>query len=160
VRLTGAGSNIAITNNVIHDLTGENAMGISVYGTSTTAAFSDLTIDGNDIHDCMPSGSEALTLDGNVTNFTVTNNLVHDVNNIGIALIGGEKDITPDPTLVARNGTVSGNTVYHARSNYGGGFAGGIYIDGGSDIVLEDNVCYENDLGIEVGAENKGIIAH
>src|SRR5205823_6957734 len=130
VRLTGAGSNITITNNVIHDLTGENAMGVSVYGTSTTAAFSDLTIDGNDIHDCMAAASEALTLVGNVTQFAVTNNVVHDINNIGIDLAGGEKDINPDPTLVARNGEVSGNTVYHARSIYGGGFAGGIYIDG------------------------------
>ena len=46
-----------------------------------------------------------------------------------------------------------------ARSSYGGGFAGGIYVDGGRDIVIENNVVTECDLGIEIGAENAGIVA-
>jgi hypothetical protein len=132
-------------------------MGITVYGTSEAAPISDLVIDGNQIFRCQPAQSEALTLNGNVTNFQVSNNVVRDVNNIGIDLIGGERDI--NPSQVARNGLVRGNTVLHARADYGGGFAAGIYVDGGRDITVEDNFVAGCDLGIEVGAENPGIVA-
>lgn len=158
IRIVGAGSHIELRDNVIHDMRGESAMGITVYGTSTSSPISNLVIEGNHIYDCEPSPSEALTLNGNVKGFQVVDNLVHDVNNIGIDLIGGEKDINPNQKLVARQGVVRGNTVHHARSNYGGGFAGGIYVDGGRNIVIEGNTSYENDLGIEIGAENKGIV--
>ena len=119
VRILGSGSNIEIRNNRIHDIRGRSAMGITVYGTAPTP-ISNLIIDGNQIYDCEPANSETLTLNGNVTDFQVTNNLVRDVNNIGIVFIGGERDIQPDPTKVARNGECRGNQVYHANSNYGG----------------------------------------
>ncbi len=158
VRVLGSGSHIEIRSNRIHDIRDQNAMGITVYGTEASP-ISDLVIDANEIYDCEPAPSEALTLNGNVTDFAVTNNVVHDVDNIGIDLIGGETDIQPDPTKVARNGVVRRNSVARARSSYGGGFAGGIYVDGGKDIVIENNVVTESDLGIEIGAENSGIIA-
>jgi hypothetical protein len=81
------------------------------------------------------------------------------VNNIGIDLIGGERDINPNQALVARNGVVRGNRVANARANYGGGFAAGIYVDGGRDIVVEDNIVTGSNLGLEVGAENHGVVA-
>jgi len=56
-------------------------------------------IDGNEVYDCDPAPSEALTLNGNVDGFQVTNNVVHDVNTIGIDAIGGERDIQPDQNL-------------------------------------------------------------
>jgi parallel beta-helix repeat protein len=59
---------------------------------------------------------------------------------------------------VARNGLVRGNTVMRARSSYGGRFAAGIYVDGGRDIVIENNVVSGCDLGIEIGAENPGLL--
>lgn len=158
IRVIGAGSHIELRQNRIHDIRDTNAMGITVFGTEP-APISNLVIDGNEIWDCEPAPSEALTLNGNVTDFEVTNNVVRDVDNIGIDAIGGETDIQPDPTKVARNGVFRGNTVIRARSSYGGGFAGGIYIDGGRDIVIENNVVTESDLGIEVGAENNGITA-
>jgi hypothetical protein len=156
VRVLGSGSHIEIRNNRIHDMRGDHAMGITVYGTAATP-ISDLIIDGNEIYDCEPFQSEALTLNGNVTNFQVTNNIVRDVNNIGIDFIGGESDIQPDVTKVARNGIVRGNTVLRANEQ-GGGYAGGIYVDGGKDILIERNVVSGSDLGIEIGAENSGII--
>jgi hypothetical protein len=158
IRVTGAGSHVELRQNRIHDIRGRNAMGITVYGTEA-AAISDLVIDGNEIFDCDPAPSEALTLNGNVDGFQVTNNVVRDVNNIAIDLIGGERDIQPDQNLVARNGVVRGNQVMRARSSYGGGFAGGIYVDGGRAIVVENNLVTESDLGLEVGAENSGIVA-
>lgn len=155
VRIVGGGDHIEIRDNRIHDIRGNNAMGITVYGTAATP-ISALVIDSNEIHDCEPAPSEALTLNGNVTDFEVTNNDVHDVDNIGIDFIGGETDIQPDATKVARSGVCRGNRVTRARSSYGGGFAGGIYVDGGRDIVIERNVVTESDLGLEVGAENHG----
>jgi cysteine-rich repeat protein len=155
VRVLGSGSHVEIRDNRIHDIRGQDAMGITVYGTEPIS-ISNLVIDGNEIHDCEPARSEALTLNGNVEIFAVTNNIVRDVNNIGIDFIGGETDIQPDPSKVARNGVCSGNQVYRARSSYGGGYAGGIYVDGGRDIVIERNIVSECDLGIEIGAENAG----
>ncbi|HEY0301049.1 MAG TPA: right-handed parallel beta-helix repeat-containing protein, partial [Rhizomicrobium sp.] len=156
VRILGAGTHLEIRDNRIHNVRGSDAMGITVYGISPSP-ISDLIIDGNQIYDCDPFQSEALTLNGNVTNFAVTNNLVRDVNNIGIDFIGGETDLQPDPTKVARNGVCRGNTVLRANQQ-GGGFAGGIYVDGGRDIVIERNLVIGSDLGIEIGAENAGIV--
>jgi len=157
VRIIGAGSFLEIRNNIIHDIRGSNAMGITVYGTESTP-ISNLIIDSNEIYDCEPAQSEALVLNGNITGFEVTNNLVRDVNNIGIDFIGGESWVNDDPTLVARNGICSGNQVYNANSSYGGGYAGGIYVDGGKDIMIENNIVSGCDLGIEIGAENSGTI--
>ena len=157
VRIVGAGSHIEIRDCEIHEVRGADAMGITVYGTSTTASISDLVIDGNEIHDCDPAQSEALTLNGNVELFEVTNNIVRDVNNIGIDFIGGETDI--NPLFVARNGVCRGNTVERARANYGGGYGAGIYVDGAQDIIIEGNRVTECDLGIEIGAENVGFDA-
>ncbi len=156
VRVIGAGSHIEILDNQIHDMRGQHAMGITVYGTEPQP-ISDLLIDGNEIYDCEPFSSEALVVNANVTDFVVSNNLVRDVNNIGIDFIGGETDINPDPSLVARNGVCSGNTVLRARAP-GEGYAGGIYVDGGRDLVIERNRVAECDLGIEIGAENAGTV--
>ena len=133
-------------------------MGITVYGNSITP-ITNLIIDGNEIYDCEPAQSEALVLNGNVSGFLVTSNYVHDVNNIGLDFIGGEA-MCPDPAQdAARNGVVRWNRVARSRSNYGGGFGAGIYVDGGRDIIIENNTVTESDLGLEVGAENPGIIA-
>src|SRR5207302_909819 len=66
-----------------------NAFGIAVYGSSTTPA-TDIVIDSNNVHDLKTGSSESVVLNGNVTNFQVTNNTVHDNNNIGIDFIGFE----------------------------------------------------------------------
>lgn len=157
IRLVGASTGVELRGNVIHDMRGRDAMGITVYGTSTDAPISKLVVDGNVIYRCDPARSEALTLNGNVTDFVVSNNLVRDVNNIGIDIIGGEGAI--NPVFGARNGVVRGNTVIRARSDYDGGFGAGIYVDGGKDIVVENNTVTQCDLGIEVGAENPGVVA-
>ena len=159
VRITGSGAHIEIRQNRIHDVRGVDAMGITVYGTSPTAPLSDLVIDGNEIYDIEPAHSEALTLNGNIERFAVTNNIVRDVNNIGIDFIGGEVEINSDPTKVPRDGVCRFNHVFRARANYGGGFAAGIYVDGGRDILVENNVVSGSDMGIEVGAENAGVVA-
>ncbi len=153
IRIIGNGTDIEVRDNVIHDVRGNNAMGITVYATDASP-IQNLTIDGNEIYDCEPEPSEALVVNGNVTDFVISDNYVHDVNNIAIDMIGGETDIQPDSNLVARNGVCRGNLVERC----GSGFSGGIYIDGGRDITIENNVVSECDLGIEVAAENAGIL--
>ncbi len=156
IRILGAGSHLEVRANRIHDMRGQNAMGITVYATEPVA-ISDLVIDGNEVYDCEPATSEAIVLNGNVDGFVVSDNWVHDVDNIGIDCIGGESDIQPDDTKVCRNGVIRGNRVERARSSYGGGFAAGIYVDGGRDVVIENNVVTQCDVGMEIGAENAAI---
>ena len=155
IRVEGECAGIEIRDNKVHNVRGQHAMGITVYGTSSAKPITGLVIDGNEIYDCDPAESEALVLNGNIDGFEVTNNVVRDVNNIGIDFIGGEKSICKDTSLVARNGVCRGNRVERARSSYGGGFAAGIYVDGGKDILIEKNVVTQCDMGIEIGAENK-----
>jgi hypothetical protein len=164
VLVQGFGSHILVQNNIIHAILGSYANGIAVYGGSQTTPLAAVTLDGNQVYNCDPAQSESVTLDGNVTGFQVTNNVVHDCNNIGIDMVGGEAwvfNLTGHPLglPVARNGLCSHNTVYKTHANYGGGYAGGIYVDGGKNITVSDNVSYQNDLGLEVGAENNGYIA-
>ncbi len=158
IRLEGSGTHIELRGNKIHNVTGRDAMGITVYGTSGTAPFADLVIDGNEIYNCQPAPSEALTLNGNVSGFQIANNYVHDVNNIGIDMIGGEGICPVRANDAARGGICRGNRVERARSNYGGGYGAGIYVDGGRDIVIERNRVSQSDLGIEIGCENRGFV--
>ncbi|MBI2442032.1 MAG: right-handed parallel beta-helix repeat-containing protein [Lentisphaerae bacterium] len=155
IRLLGACQNIEILSNVIHDLRGANAMAITVYGTASTPA-TNIIIRGNQVYNCDPAPSEAIVLNGNIAGFEVALNTVHDVNNIGIDLIGGEADLSPYG--VCRNGVCRQNRVYRARASYEDGYAAGIYVDGGQNIVVERNCIYECDLGLEVGAENSGVV--
>jgi parallel beta-helix repeat protein len=157
IRVQGAGTHIEIRNCRVHEIRGKDAMGITVYGDQETP-LSNITIDGNEVFNCDPARSEALTLNGNITGFRVTNNVVRDMNNIGIDFIGGEQWANKDRTKVVRDGVCSGNRVMRCRSNYEDGYAAGIYVDGGRDIVIEKNTVTECDLGIEIGAENRGTV--
>ncbi|EJQ03209.1 hypothetical protein IE3_05580 [Bacillus cereus BAG3X2-1] len=101
--------------------------------------------------------SEAIAVNENVDSFEVTNNKVHD-NNIGIVLIGHES-ISPVAALdQARNGIIRNNIVHYNSSfkntSYNEYSADGIYVDGGKEIIIEQNQNYENDLGIEVAFVN------
>ena len=164
--VSGSGSNIQILNNVIHNIvtTSEasgNAFGIAVYGTAAPASLDSITISGNQVYNLKTGQSESVNVDGNVTNFVITNNSIHDNDNIGIDVIGFE-GVSPDPSFdYARNGTVAGNTVYNisAINNPGEGNqydANGIYVDGGSQVVIEHNLIHHVDIGIEMASEHQG----
>ncbi len=168
IYITGTSNHIEIRNNKIHDIAnnadppGRDAHGIAVYGNNITDSIYSIKIDGNELYNLTLGSSEALVLNGNVSDFQVTNNTVHDADNIGIDCIGFEQ-VCPNPDLdQARNGTVAGNTVYNITSynnpsygvhQYG---AGGIYVDGGKDITVEKNTVYNSDIGVELSSEHKG----
>ncbi|AXR16960.1 MULTISPECIES: right-handed parallel beta-helix repeat-containing protein [unclassified Bacillus (in: firmicutes)] len=166
IYITGTGSNIEIRNNYIHHIEANvkngNAHGIAVYGTSSNAQnnLNHIVIDNNEVANLKLGLSEAIAVNGNVDSFEVTDNKVHDNNNIGIVLIGHE-GVSPVAALdQARNGIVRNNIVHHNSSfnntSYNEYSADGIYVDGGKEIIIEQNQSYENNLGIEVAIEHAG----
>lgn len=85
--------------------------------------------------------SEAISVNGNVDSFEVTNNKVHDNDNIGIVLIGHE-GVSPVAALdQARNGIVRNNIVHHNsffnNTSYIDYSADGIYVDDGKEIIIK-----------------------
>jgi hypothetical protein len=119
-----------------------------------------LIIDGNEVHHLKTGSSESLVVNGNVTNFRITHNIVHDNNNIGIDVIGFERT-APDPAVdQARDGVVSNNLVYNITSRGNPAYrndesSDGIYVDGGTRILIEQNVMHDVDFGIELASEHK-----
>ncbi len=133
----------------------DNANGIIVVGRHTvaTSAISSLLITGNEIFNCVTGYSEAMTITGNVDGFTVSNNSVHDITNIGIVMAGRYAWANTNILVnKARNGKVEGNSTYRCNSPVA--TSAGIYVDGGESIVLERNKSYENGVGFSIGCEN------
>jgi len=141
-----------------------NAFGIAVYGNSAKGGITHLTIDHNEVRNTKTGNSETVTINGNVDGFAVTNNMVHDVNNIGIDCIGFEGTSPIKGQDQARNGYVGLNTVYNVTSILNPSYSGsqsadGIYVDGGASIVIERNIVHNSDIGIEVTSEHGGKVA-
>jgi hypothetical protein len=172
INVIGSGSHIELLKNNVHHIEnnfegrdapgrGGNGFGIAVYGTDAKTPITDLIIDGNEVHHLKTGSSESLVVNGNVTNFRITHNVVHDNNNIGIDVIGFERT-APDPAIdQARDGVVSGNLVYNITSRgnpaYGNDQSSdGIYVDGGTRILIEQNVMHDVDFGIELASEHRG----
>jgi hypothetical protein len=171
IDVMGAGSHIELLKNNVHHIeqtfpgrdhpgSGGNGFGIAVYGTDAKTPISELVIDGNEVHHLQTGSSESLVVNGNVTNFRITHNVVHDNNNIGIDVIGFERT-APDPTVdQARDGVVSGNLVYNIHSRGNPAYqneenSDGIYVDGGTRILIEQNIMHDDDFGIELASEHK-----
>jgi hypothetical protein len=171
INVFGSGSHIELLHNNVHHIQqtfqgrdapgrGGNGFGIAVYGTDARAPITDLIIDGNQVHHLKTGSSESLVVNGNVTNFRIAHNVIHDNNNIGIDVIGFEHT-APDPAVdQARDGIVSENLVYDITSRgnpaYGNDQSSdGIYVDGGTRILIERNVLHDVDFGIELASEHK-----
>lgn len=172
ISVMGGGSHIELLKNNVHHIentfpgrdrpgSGGNGFGIAVYGTDAKTPISDLVIDGNEVHHLKTGSSESLVVNGNVTNFRITHNVVHDNNNIGIDVIGFERT-APDPAVdQAREGVVSENLVYNITSKGNPAYgqdqsSDGIYVDGGTRILIERNVMHDVDFGIELASEHQG----
>ena len=163
VWITGSGTGVQLLNNLVHNITttvekNGNAFGIAAYGTSQTP-ISYLVISGNEVYDLKTGESESVNVDGNVTYFAITDNLVHDNDNIGIDAIGYE-GVGPVGYDEAMYGEISGNTVYNISGidNAGEGDsydADGLYCDGCAYVTFENNLIHNVDYGIEVASEHK-----
>ncbi len=184
IYITGSGTGVRLVRNKVHHIYQSNTVlgnaqangfGIAVYGNSGAAAIDQLVFDGNEVYDLRTGQSESFTINGNVTNFQVINNTVHDCNNIGIDFIGFEQSGVSDTVDFARNGVVRGNQVYNIDSQfnpgYGGNFTGtfatqddrnatraapGIYVDGGASITVERNHVHDCNIGMSFSSEAFG----
>ncbi len=126
---------------------------------------SDIIIDGCEVYGNDTHGNEQMTIYGDVHNFQVTNNIIHDGTNINFDIIG-QHLYEGEEFGIPTNGLIKGNITYNS------GDGDGIYVDGGGDptlednIVIEDNISYSNSYcGItagneheEAGEENGGIL--
>ncbi len=124
------------------------------FGAAQANAITNLVIDSCEFANNITGFSEALSLDGNIDGFTITNNKVHDNMNIGIAAIGHYGVSSNSAVDQARNGLIRGNTCFNNISDYA--TSAGIYVDGGKDIKIDRNITYQNGYGIEVGHEENG----
>lgn len=129
-----------------------NAQSFIAYGGN--GGITNITIDSCKVFNNILGFSEAMTLDGNVDGFTIKNCEIHDNTNIGID-IAGNYQVSSNPTTDhARNGWLFNNTCYKNVSLVA--TSAGIYVDGGQNVLIEKNKCYENGNGIEIGCEENG----
>lgn len=171
IYVEGASHHLEIRNNIIHDIisTGSNggAHGMGIFGTDATTAIHTLTIDNNEIYDCTLRWSEAMVLNGNVRDFVVSNNSVHDVDNISYDFIGFEGECgacgTSDQNNLdqARDGQVFNNIAFNVDTKDNPVYnnersAAGFYVDGGKDIVFDRNIAHHCNLGFELASEHNG----
>ncbi len=164
IYLHGTCRDIEIRGNNIHDIANHfangDAFGFVAYG-DTVAPITGLVVADNEVHHCSTGNSETLTINGNVVGFRITGNRIHHNTNIGIDIIGYEATC-PDPAQDrARSGVVRANTVWECTSTANPAYnnlpaAGGIYVDGGTDILIENNTSYQNDIGLELTSEHTG----
>lgn len=173
--MEGTCTQVEFSNNKVHDIKNNDtcnqndgsicyvgAHAIGVFGT-TLAGITDVVFDNNEVYDNILMSSEAFVINGNVNGFIQTNNYVHDNNNIGFDYIGFENECSScGETDRVRNGVVRGNISENNLSNrnnpwYGDeASAGGFYVDGGEDILFENNISFGNNIGIEVASEHDG----
>ncbi len=165
IYVTGAGRDIQISNCYILNIgwttvktafpsSNDNANPLVVVGNQADS-IQNLLISGNQIYNCITGYSEGMAVNGNVSNFEISGNTVHDITNIGI-VCAGHYSWTGAPAAVnqARNGLVKLNNVYKCVSPVA--VSAGIYVDGGKNIVVERNRSYSNGTGFSVGCENDG----
>lgn len=172
--MDGTCNTVEFSNNKIHDIKNNDtcsqnngsscyvgAHAIGVFGTTSTG-ITNVIFDNNEVYNNVLMSSEAFVINGNVDGFTQTNNYVHDNNNIGFDYIGYEGECgSCNNTDRARNGYVKGNKAENNSSVgnpwYGNeASAGGFYVDGGENILFENNISTGNDMGFEVASEHNG----
>ncbi len=172
IRVEAGANNIKIINCKIHDIgyktypkgsdpdSHYNGHGIWIGSQKKGGAeINGVYIYNCEIYNLKIGNSESLVLNGNVTNFQIINNYIHDCDNIGIDIIGYEAG-NFSSTNRARNGLIKGNIVKNISSKnnytYKDCCAGGIYVDGGTDVEIQNNLIIDCDIGIEVASEHEG----
>lgn len=163
----GAGSNIEILNNHIHNIVqtlgscnAANALAVAFYGTQAPAAINNVTLSGNEIDHNTTGCSENVSFDGNVQYWVQANNSVHDGDNIGLDNIGFE-GVSPNVAYdQARDGWVFGNTIYNISSTTNPVYhnqvgADAYYCDGCTRVIVERNLIHDSDLS-EMASEHSG----
>lgn len=132
---------------------GSNA--IYVVGSSTTP-IDNIVIKNCKCEDIAAGYSEVISFEGNITNYLIENVMITSNNvksNIGICICGNQGTCKDKKLDRPRNGTIRYCNVSKCESPYDPDSAYGIYVDGGEDILIENNTVSLCEGGIEVGAE-------
>ena len=129
-----------------------NAHVILANGNSDTPE-KDITVRDNQIYHCDTGWSESITMTGNIDEFTIKGNWIHDVTNIAIDAVGFYSCGCTIPSMnQARNGIIFENRVSNVVCPYAS--CSGIYVDGARNITIEQNTIHNSQYGIEIGCEN------
>ncbi len=168
IHVVGNSSHINIRNNEIHNMhwtidaaaasapaPSDNLNPIVIVGDNIDA-MTHISISDNKVHNLTTGYSEAIKIAGNVDGFTVENNEVFDISNIGIVAAGNYAWVgLADPRLnQARNGTIRNNATYRCVSPVAA--SAGIYVDGAKNITVSNNYSHHNTVGFSVGSEEPG----
>jgi len=163
IHILGSGTSISIGSCKIYNIgwttskttipSGTDQANPLVIVGSTSDSYNNIYIGSTEIYDCVTGYSECLTLNGNVDNFTIEANNIHDNTNIGID-VAGHYAWTGAPAAVnqTRNGVIKNNTVTNCVSLIA--TSAGIYSDGATNVIIERNKLSGNGCGISLGCEN------
>ncbi len=177
IYVVGATDGLRLVGNHVHDLGNDNqergsfdinAHGIAVYGTNPRRPLEGLRIADNEVDHLTLGASESVVVNGNVKGWRIVDNHIHHNNNIGIDAIGYEGTLEGPARWTdanrARQGVITRNLVTDIISKGNPAYwespgwcncADGIYVDGGKDIVIRNNVVRRSDIGIEAASEWK-----
>ncbi len=165
ITIQGGAHHIDIINNKISNIrysplpdldvtNNENAVPLNIYADSATDSIHNILIKGNEVFNNQTGYSENISAGGNFSTFVIEDNIVHDNTNIGIDIGGNYKNVSVPALDQGRYGVIRNNLVYNCNAPYS--TAAGIYIDGGRDIIVENNICHHNGYGGEIGCEENG----
>ncbi|HEY9734370.1 MAG TPA: right-handed parallel beta-helix repeat-containing protein [Drouetiella sp.] len=148
-----------IENNISRE---SNAHGIAILGTGTTnsGSTSDIVIANSRLHDLKLGASEALVVNGNVERFKISNNQLYRLNNIAVDVVGFE-GVSKSKFDQPRQGIIQNNSIFDVDSKGNPAYgksrsAGGIYVDGGTQITISGNHVERANIGIELASEHYG----
>jgi hypothetical protein len=144
--------NIWINGNDIRDI-GQggcrNAHGIVIWG-AKTQGIGNIWVQDNKLSNLRLGDSETITIKNNVRDFHALRNVISNTDNIGIDVIGYE-DGSP---YQARNGEIKDNVISDLREgNDAYPSVAGIYVDGGKDVLIDNNQVRGFGFGLEIASE-------
>ena len=149
------GQNHLIFKNIdIHDLkTSKTEYGCNalLFMGEKKAPINNIMLINNTCHDLTLGYSEAISFAGNCEYCYVIDNEVYNCTNIGIDFYGNAEYCSVESLDQARYSVAAFNTVYNCHSPYAD--CAGIYVDGGRNCLIEGNLVYNCQYGIEIGSE-------
>lgn len=160
--IIGGGENIKILNCLFRDFTTLDVptsnfemKGIAVFSTQNQP-LSNIVISGNRFERIATGQSEVITVNGDVHNFEISHNEATQCATNPIFQCAGGYNIEfaegfrTDSLAVPTNGVFSHNHIHDNTEGYG---PKAIYIDGGEDMLIENNLIVNNAVGIGVAVE-------
>jgi len=178
-RPAGGFENLYIRNNVVAYNRAGNS--INIYNQNPTAtnhySLRNVVIEGNHVHDGRSGWTETVVVNGNVNGIRISDNLIHNSNNIAIDLIGWEngnnvveafevnraRNILVHDNVIQGIHVINGHQTYrrpHANWGFPPGPMGnydpcsvGIYFDSGYKGRIFNNFIFDVDIGISISSE-------